>query len=141
MKPYDLIKKIIQEELEIYKKGLYQAKKGDYIQIGAAGRRWKEHTQVKKILPNGKIVDTEGNIFNPNGQLYRGATHNTFKKFNQSVSAKLITQKEFDQQYKSIKVDFLRKFDWGKLDIKELESIINQLPILQANKLNISRFK
>lgn len=141
--------KIILEGLEEiakedeYLRGLYQAKVGDPIWIGIQGNQAKNRSEISKILPNGRLVDKIGNIWEKNGRLYQGAKSSQFmKKYNpgKEISAQLITQPEYDKEHKNIKVDHLRKFDWGKMSTEELEKIIDQLPIKQGNKLNKSRF-
>ena len=104
------LKQIITEEVEKYIRGLYQAKVGDPIWIGVQGDLGKNRSEISKILPDGKLVDKLGNIYFPNGRLYRGGDANTTKKTNpgKEISAQLITQKEFGNEYKNIKVDFLR---------------------------------
>ena len=141
MKKSELIQ-IIKEELERYKGGLYQAKIGDRIWIGKQGQQYKDRSEITKILPDGKLVSKDGNIFYPNGRLYKGSSYQYQKTKNPGieVSAQLATQKDFDKEYKSIKVDFLRKFDWDKMNVEDIEKIIDQLPIKQANKLYTSRF-
>jgi len=136
-------KKKNDRNLEKYIGGLYQAKPGDYIKIGKEGERIKKINKIKKILPNKKIVDSEGNIFFTNGLLYRGNEYLFKKKFNKGkrISAGLVIQKEFDNEYKNIKIDFLRKYDWNSLDIEKIEEIIDNLPIKQANRLRRSRFE
>jgi len=136
------LKQIIKEELERYKGGLYQAKVGDMLWIGISGMVGKDRSKVTKIFSDGKIADSEGNIFNPDGRLYKSSNPRWQKKTNPNkiVSAKIATQSDLDKEYKKIKIDFLRKFDWDKMNIEDLEKIINQLPIKQGNKLNTSRF-
>lgn len=136
------LKQIIKEEMESYRGGLYQAKVGDMLWIGQSGMRGKYRSKIIKIFPDGKIGDSEGNIFNPDGRLYR-SSHPQFQKQTNPgkvTSARIVTQSDFDKEFKQIKTDFLRKFDWEKLDIQDLEKIIDQLPIKQGNKLNTSRF-
>ena len=120
---------LIREESDRYKKGLYQVKIGDWIAVGKEGRRWKIKRKVSKILPDGKIVDENGNIFFPDGRLFRGGNKDSdlMKKYSsgKQVSAQIVTQRDFDEEYKHIKVDFLRKFDWNSLDITQLEKIID----------------
>ena len=136
------LNQLIKEELEKYKGGLYQAKIGDKIWIGKQGQQYKDRSEITKILPDGKLVSKDGNIFYPNGRLYKGSSFQYQKTKNPGIeiSAQLATQEDFDKEYKSIKVDFLRKFNWEKMDIKDLEDIINQLPIKQANTKITSRF-
>lgn len=136
------LKQIIKEELEKYKGGLYQAKVGDTLWIGMSGMNGKDRSKVTKLYPDGKIGDSEGNIFNPDGRLYKSTNIRYQKKSNPGkiISAKLATQSDFNKEHKQIKVDFLRKFDWDKMDIFELEKIIDQLPIKQANRVGTSRF-
>ena len=56
------------------------------------------------------------------------------------VSAKIVTQKEFDEEYKKIKVDFIRNIA-HELDIETLEKMIDVIPNMsQANTKRISRF-
>jgi hypothetical protein len=136
------LKQIIREELEKYKGGLYQAKVGDMLWIGISGMVGKDRSKVTKIFSDGKIADSEGNIFNPDGRLYKSSNLRYQKKTNPGkiVSAKIATQSDLDKEYKTIKTDFLKKFDWDKMNIEDLEKIIDQLPVKQANKLNTSRF-
>jgi hypothetical protein len=136
------LKQMIKEELEKYKGGLYQAKIGDMLWIGISGMVGKDRSTVTKILPDGKIVDSIGNTYNPDGRLYKSTNPRWQKKTNPGkvVSAKIVTQSDLDKEYKKIKVDFLRKFDWDKMNIEDIEKIIDQLPVKQANKLNTSRF-
>ena len=137
------LRQIIKEEVEKYKGGLYQVQIGDMLTVGIQGTRYRQHSKVVKILPDGKVVDSLGNTFNPNGTLHR-STDYMFKKTtnpNKVASAKVVTQPELDKQYKKIKIDFLKKFDWDKLNIEDLEKIIDQLHIKQVNKLIKSRFK
>jgi hypothetical protein len=132
---------LIKEELTALR-GLYRAKVGDKIWIGKQGQQYKDRSEISKILPDGKLVSKDGNIFYPNGRLYKGSSLQYQKTKNPGIeiSAQLATQQDFDKEYKSLKVDFLRRFNWEKMDIKDLEGIINQLPIKQANTKNTSRF-
>jgi len=130
-------------EGEQYTKGLHQAKVGDPMWIGIQGNRSKWRSKVKKILSDGKIVDEDGNIFHKDGQLYRGKTTLFMKKYNnnKTVSAQLVTQHEYDQEYKQIKIDFLRKFDYSKLPVEVIEKMIEVIPNWsQTNSPNKSRF-
>jgi hypothetical protein len=137
------LKNIISENKLKYVGGLYQAKPGDMLWIGISGMVGKDRSNVVKIYSDRKVADDAGNIFNPDGRLYRSKNPRWQKKTNPNkiVSAKIATQTDFDIEYKKIKVDFLRKFNWETLNVTEIEQIINQLPIRQANKLNTSRFK
>lgn len=131
------------EEDERYKKGLYQAEVGDTLAIGIQGQSFKNKRKITKILPDGKVVDSDGNIFNPNGRLFRGGNRQSQKKGNpgKEISAKLVTQDEYNDDFKRIKIDFLRKFEYEKLDIEDILKIIDTIPnYSQANKLNTSRF-
>lgn len=142
MKKSELVK-IIKEEMERYKGGLYQAKIGDMLWIGISGMVGKDRSKVTKILPDGKIVDSAGNTYNPDGRLYKSTNPRWQKKTNPGkvVSAKIATQSDLDKEYKQIKIDFLRKFDWGKLNIEDIEKVIDSIPnYSQGNKLGISRF-
>jgi hypothetical protein len=138
------LRSIIREELERYKGGLYQAKVGDMLWIGITGMEGKDRSKVTKILPDGKVVDSEGNTYNPDGRLYKSNNLRWQKKTNPGkvVSAKIATQSDLDKEYKNIKIDFLRKFDWQKLDIESIEKIIDSIPnYSQGSKLGNSRFK
>jgi len=120
--------------------GLHQAKVGDAIHIGIGGTRGKWYSTVKKIdRKTGRITDRDGNIFNPDGRVFRRKTY-PFKQ-SKIVSAKIVSQKEFDKQYKKIKIEFLRKFKWDSMDIDEIEKIIDMMPVGQGNKLHKSRFE
>lgn len=132
---------LIKEELTTLR-GLYRAKVGDKIWIGKQGQQYKDRSEITKILPDGKLVSKDGNIFYPNGRLYKGSSFQYQKTKNpgKEISAQLATQEDFDKEYKNIKIKFLRRFNWEKMDITDLENIINQLPIKQANTKNTSRF-
>ena len=126
-------------EGEKYLKGLHQAKVGDYIQIGVEGSRYKGFSKIAKVLPTDKLVDTEGNIFSRNGTIIRRMTGWT-QQGKKIVSAQIVTQKYFDEEYKKIKVDFIKNIV-HKLDIESLEKMIDAIPNMsQANTKRISRF-
>lgn len=127
---------------EKYSKGLHQAKSGDPLWIGVEGSRGKHYSKVKKVTDD-KVFDIDGNIFSKDGRLIKGGSTRFMKKFNKGkiISAKLITQKEFDKQFKDIKVDFLRKFDYNKLQIDDILKIIDSIPgYSQSNTKSFSRF-
>jgi|TARA_R110002167_G_scaffold30340_6_gene100292 hypothetical protein len=138
------LKQLICEVLEKYTKGLHQSKIGDKVYIGIEGTRGKWFDEISKIFDDGKVKVKGGDIFNPDGRIFRGKSI-TFQKQhnkNKTISAKIITQKEFDQSFKNIKVDFLRRFDYNKLKIEDILTIIDSIPNYdQANTKHISRFK
>jgi hypothetical protein len=137
------LKQLIKEELSKYVGGLFQSKEGDYISIGIEGSRYRHFGKVVKILDDKKVKDDNGNIFYPVGRLYRGGSTIFQKQYNNKnvVSAKIITQQEFDNQHKQIKVNFIRQFDYNRVDIATIEAMIDLLPVKQASTLNTSRFK
>jgi len=51
---------------------------GDYVLVGFEGTRRKYLTSVKRIKPNGDIVDTAGNTYDSSGRLKR-RTANSYK--------------------------------------------------------------
>lgn len=136
------LKKLLLEKSDKYIGGLHQAEVGDYIKIGIEGTRVKHLTKIVKVIPDtNRLVDGDGNIFDRNGVVYR--RKDGWAKWygkGKIVSAKIVTQKEFDEDYKKIKVDFLKSFEWEKLNIKDIEKIIDQLPVKQVNTLSKSRF-
>lgn len=137
-----LIRKEVISELK-YVGGLHQAKPGDYISIGIEGTRIKHILRIDKIVANNRLQDEYGDIFDRNGIIYRRKS-SAFKSWNDKkriVSAKIVTQKEFDNQYKDIKINFLRKYEWHKEDIQTINNVIKQLKIQQGSRLNISRFE
>ena len=124
-------------EGETYIKGLYQAKAGDYISIGTRGRSF---AKIAKVLPTDKLVDSDGNIFGRNGVIIRRiAGWAKYVPKGSITSAKIITQKEFDKDYKKIKVDYI-KDNIADEDIATIEEILLLMKGRQANTLNISRF-
>lgn len=128
-------------EGEKYLKGLHQAKAGDYISVGIEGIRNREIVKISKVLDTDKLVDQNGNIFGRNGVIIRrkGGWAKFYGK-GKIVSAKIVTQKEFDEEYKKIKVDFIRNIA-HELDIETLEKMIDVIPNMsQANTKRISRF-
>lgn len=56
-------------------KGLYDAKAGDVIEVGMSGTRNKRELKIVKVLSSWKLEDKEGNIFNRDGTIYRGAEY------------------------------------------------------------------
>ena len=139
----EFVNETIDENLIKYKKGLYQARPDDYIEVGVEGTRHKESIKIDKIVSNDRLQDENGNIWNRDGTLYRLKDLRFLpgSRKNKHVNAQLKTQEKFDQEHKDIKVDFLRRFKWEDMDIEDLEKIIDQLPIKQANRLRHSRFK
>ena len=131
----------ILSEGEKYLKGLHQAKVGDHIYIGVEGWRAKGYSKIAKVLDTDKLVDTDGNIFGRNGVIIRrkGGWANNAPK-GKIISAKIITQKEFDENYKKIKIDHIRNHDWSKEDIKTIEKINSMMRVSNANTRNTSRF-
>jgi len=128
-------------EGEKYIKGLHQAEVGDYISIGFQGNRNRHVSKITKILDTNRLVDSDGNIFGRNGVIERrkGGWAKITPKGN-IVSAKIITQTEFDKQYKEIKVNFI-KDKIADQDIEIIEKIIDMfVGWAQANTKNISRF-
>lgn len=91
----------LNEELEKFSKGLYQAKVDDRLVIGKQGTRDKQITTVKKIYPDGSVLDSGGNVFQKNGILKK-AGHNLPGYANRkgiTISATLMTQEEADELY------------------------------------------
>lgn len=124
------------------KRGLHQAKVGDVIKIGQTGMKFKVFSKILKISTKGKITDESGNIFTKNGMLFRANSHQFKKQKGKVVFAQLVTQEEFDKRFKDIKVDFLKKFNFDKLNIEDILKIIDSIPnVTQGNKLGKSRFK
>jgi hypothetical protein len=123
--------------------GLFQAEVGDTIEIGIQGSRFKHRSKIVKIVTHNRLQDEWGHIFNRDGQIFRRKGHPfyvTDKKIK--ISAGLIIQEKFDAEYKRIKMDFLRTFDYSKLDIEEILTIIDAIPRHeQGNTLQNSRFK
>lgn len=129
-------------EGEKYLKGLHQAKVGDYISVGIEGYRNREKVKISKVLDTDKLVDQNGNIFSRNGIIIRrkGGWAKFYGK-GKIVSAKIVTQKEFDEEYKKIKVEFIIN-TVRDLDIETLEKMIDIIPNMsQANNKRISRFE
>jgi hypothetical protein len=125
---------------------LKNAKPGDTVQIGAEGGRSKTFTKVKTVKYNG-ITMEDGNVFDDNGTILRRnnitgshiviATHS---KKRVMVSARLVTQSFFDNQYKDIKTQFLSSYEWKSEDIDLINEIILKLKVTQGNELINSRF-
>lgn len=91
----------LNEELEKFSKGLYQAKVGDRLVIGQQGTRDRQRTTVKKIYFDGSVLDSDGNVFQKNGILKK-AGHSLPGYANRkdaTISASLMTQEEADELY------------------------------------------
>jgi len=116
--------------------GLFQAKIGDRIEIGIQGQRFKHRTEIVAIGANRRLRDSWGNIFNRDGQLYRRASHpiNVIDK-KRKVSAQLVVQEQHDSEYRRI-----RSFDFSRMTTKDIEALIDNMPVKQANTLQTSRF-
>jgi hypothetical protein len=133
--------KTLQElsEGEKYIKGLHQAKVGDYISIGFSGNRNRSITKIEKVLDTDKLVDIGGNIFGRNGVILRRISGWAKQDKSKIVSAKIVTQKEFDKEYRDIKIQHIQNHI-GDEDIETLEKIIDLMKVKQANTKNLSRF-
>lgn len=130
-------------ENKLQGKGLYDVRQGDYIEIGFEGSRYKEKVKIVKVTNTNRLQDQWGNIFDRNGMIYRrmGGRIKQISNKSKIIYARPVTQKQFDDDFKDIKVDFLRTFKWEKIDIKDLMKIIDSIPGWgQGNEKNISRF-
>lgn len=123
-------------------RGLHQAKVGDHIRIGIEGTRGKRDVKIAKILANDRLVDEDGNIFQRNGMIIkRKAGFPSHFGKGKIVSAKLITQKEFDREFKDIKIRHITEYDWNKEDLATILKVIDLMKIGQGNPLKKSRFE
>lgn len=104
-------------------KGLYRAKPGDNIEIGFEGSRVKYTTKIDKIVSNGRLQDTEGNIFDRNGIIYR--KKGSWVKFagDKIISARQITIKEYEKNIMQFINKQLHEFDYTTLPISSLQQI------------------
>lgn len=145
--------KVFSEYLEmsgkLQKKGLYDIKAGDIINVGIEGQRGKHQTKIVKVSASGKLVDASGNMYNRDGSVFR-LKNGTKLQYSipgkdKKVYAQPVLQKEFDTQYKKTKIDFIRKFDWESQDVSIIEEVLEIIKKLtnteQANRKQISRFK
>ena len=131
---------LIAEATTTVRPGLHQAKVGDHIHIGFEGTRGKWPSKIAKIdHKTGRLTDTDGNIFNVDGRVFRRKSA-VFPK-GKIVSAKIVSQKEFDKEFKRRKIEFLRKFDWDRMNIEDLVKITEMLPVRHSSAPKTSRFE
>ena len=100
--------------------GLANAKPGDVIEIGFEGTRYKQRARIAKIVANDRLMDTEGNIFNRNGIIFRKKGSWIKQAGKKIVSARQITYKEYTDSIMEFVSKSLKDFDWAKLSPETL---------------------
>ncbi len=110
-------------------RGLHDAQVGDIIAIGIEGSRTKHMAKIKKIVGQNKLVDTDGNIFNRNGVVYRRATYPLTSFPGKIISAKLVSQKSLDDEHERRKVEFLNQRKWEDVDPEIRDEILGMLRV------------
>ena len=100
--------------------GLHNAKPGDFIEIGFEGTRYKSKSKIEKIVSNNRLQDTDGNIFDRNGIIFRKKASWVKQAGDKIVSARQITQAEYKEQILDFVNRQLREFDWKKIPIDDL---------------------
>jgi len=100
--------------------GLANAKPGDAIEIGFEGTRYKQRARIAKIVANDRLMDTEGNIFNRNGIIFRKKGSWIKQAGKKIVSARQITYKEYTDSIMEFVSKSLKDFDWAKLSPETL---------------------
>lgn len=110
-------------------RGLHDAQPGDIIEIGIEGTRNKSMTRIKKVVGQDRLVDTNGNIFNRNGVVYRRAAY-PLKSFpGKIISAKHVTQAELNADHEKRKVAFLKSKKWEDVDPEIRDQILKMLRV------------
>lgn len=110
-------------------RGLHDAQVGDIIAIGIEGSRTKHMARIKKVVGQNKLVDTDGNIFNRNGVVYRRASYPLNSSPGKIISAKLVTQKSLDDTHEKRKIDHLKNKNWEDVDPETRDKILRLLRV------------
>lgn len=110
-------------------KGLYNARVGDILEIGVEGFPHKIHSKIAKIGKSGKLMDTNGNIFDRSGKVYRRKGYELGNTTGKIVWARHMTQKQLDKEHDKRRREFLKTYDWNDLDPKRIEEILKILRV------------
>ena len=111
--------------------GLHDARVGDIIKIGIEGTRQKITVKIAKVVAKDRLQDTEGNIFDRDGKVFRkkGFFLQNLAPKGKIVFAKPATQKQLDADLAERKLEFLSNQNWKKVPLKKRESILKILNV------------
>ena len=112
-------------------KGLHDARPGDIIKIGVEGTRQKVTVKIAKVVANDRLQDTDGNIFDRSGRVFRkkGFFLKHLAPKGKIVFAKHVTQKELDDELVEKKIEYLNKQDWKKVSLEKREAVLKILNV------------
>lgn len=110
-------------------RGLHDAQVGDIIEIGIEGSRNKTMAKIKKVVGSNRLVDTDGNIFNRNGIIYRRASYPLKSFRGKIISAKLVSQKSLDDDHEQRKIEFLKSKNWEDVDPEIRDKVLGMLRV------------
>ena len=121
-------------------KGLHDARVGDILKIGIEGSRQKVNIRIAKIVANDRLQDTDGNIFDRSGRIFRrkGGFIGTSTK-GKIVFAKHATQKELEKDLLDRKISHLDGIKWKGMSEDKIEAVIQVLNIQFGPVQNLIR--
>jgi hypothetical protein len=111
-------------------KGLHDARVGDILKIGIEGSRQKVNIRIAKIVANDRLQDTDGNIFDRSGHIFRrkGGIIGMSTK-GKIVFAKHATQKELEKDLLDRKIQHLDNIKWKSMSDEKIEAVVQVLNI------------
>ena len=122
-------------------KGLYDAQPGDIIKIGFEGSRIKHVSKIKKVVGQDRLVDTDGNIFNRNGMVYRRASYPLTAFSGKIIFAKHVTQAELNDDHEERKIDYLNRRKWEDVDPEIRDKILGMLRVSFTSMQGMKDYK
>lgn len=122
-------------------RGLHDAQVGDIIEIGIEGSRNKTTTKIKKVVGKNRLVDTDGNIFNRNGIVYRRVSYPLTSFRGKIISAKLVTQKELDADHENRKIEFLKSKNWEDVNPEIRDKVLGMLRVSFTSMQGMKEYK
>ncbi|MCK5641229.1 MAG: hypothetical protein KAJ19_10540 [Gammaproteobacteria bacterium] len=122
-------------------RGLHDAQIGDIVAIGIEGFRTKHMAKIKKVVGQNKLVDTNGNIFNRNGVIYRRVSYPCKSFPGKIVSAKLVSQKSLDDEHEQRKIEYLNGRKWEDVDSETRDKILGLLRVSFTSMQGMKEYK
>ena len=122
-------------------KGLHDARVGDILKIGIEGSRQKVNIRIAKIVANDRLQDTDGNIFDRSGHIFRRKGDGIIGRSTKGkiVFAKHATQKELEKDLLDRKVQHLDNIKWKGMSEDKIEAVIQVLNIQFGPVQNLLR--
>ncbi len=117
--------------------GLHDARPGDIIKIGIEGTRQKVTVKIAKVVANDRLQDTEGNIFDRSGKVFRkkGFFLKHLAPKGKIVFAKPATQKQLDADLEERRIEHLTNLNWKRDVSKEKREAVLKILNVQFSSM------